>query len=46
MVKRNTLSEGNLSTDLFVKPTDTHQYLHASSWHVFHYKKSIPYNQA
>ena len=41
-----TLSGGNLSTDLFVKPTDTHQYLHASSCHVFHSKKAIPYSQA
>ena len=35
-----------LHTDLFVKPTDTHQYLHASSCHVYHSKKSIPYSQA
>ena len=33
-------------TDLYIKPTDTHQYLHASSCHVFHSKKSIPYSQA
>ena len=26
--------------------TDTHQYLHATSCHVYHSKKSIPYNQA
>ena len=36
----------HLVTDLYVKPTDTHQYLHASSCHVYHSKKSIPYSQA
>ena len=36
---------GNFVTDLYVKPTDTHQYLHASSCHVYHSKKSIPYSQ-
>ena len=41
-----SLSEGSLITDLYVKPTDTHQYLHASSCHVYHSKKSIPYSQA
>ena len=35
-----------ISTDLYVKPTDTHQYLHASSCHAFHTKRSIPYGQA
>ena len=28
-----------LVTDLYVKPTDTHQYLHASSCHVYHSKR-------
>ena len=32
-------------TDLYIKPTDTHQYLHASSCHVSHCKKSIPFSQ-
>ena len=32
--------------DLYVKPTDTHQYLHASLSHVSHCKKSIPFSQA
>ena len=41
-----SLNEGRIVTDLFVKPTDTHQYLHASSCHVYHSKKSIPYSQA
>ena len=40
MKKRN-----QLVTDLYVKPTDT-QYLHASSCHVSHCKKSIPFSQA
>ena len=35
-----------LRTDLFVKPTDTHQYLEASSCHPAHCKSSIPYSQA
>ena len=38
--------EGKLITDLYVKPTDTHQYLHASSCHVYHSKRAIPYSQA
>ena len=38
--------KGNqLVTDLYVKTTDTHQYLHASSCHVSHFKKSIPFSQ-
>ena len=39
-------SENKLLTDLYIKPTDTHQYLEFSSCHVYHSKKSIPYNQA
>ena len=35
-----------LVTDLYIKPTDTHQYLDASSCHAFHSKKSIPFSQA
>jgi len=31
---------------LFVKDTDTHQYLDFSSCHTFHTKKGIPYGQA
>ena len=34
-----------LCTDLFVKSTDTHQYLQASSCHPNHCKTSIPYSQ-
>ena len=33
-------------TDLYIKPTDTHQYLHASSCHVYYSKKPILYSQA
>ena len=40
-----TRCDDRLVTDLFVKATDTHQYLHASSCHVFHSKRSIPYSQ-
>ena len=35
-----------IKTDLFVKETDTHQYLDYSSCHTFHTKKGIPYGQA
>ena len=33
-------------TDLFVKPTDTHQSSHQSSSHPHHCKKGLSYNQA
>ena len=33
-------------TGLFVKPTDTHQFLDPSSSHPYHCKKGIPYRQA
>ena len=35
-----------LATDLYVKPTDTHQYLDATSCHPNHCKTSIPFSQA
>ena len=35
-----------LFTDLYIKPTDTHQYLEFSSCHVYHSKKFIPCSQA
>ena len=38
--------EGVIETDLFVKPTDSHQYFQSSSCHPFHCKKGIPYSQA
>ena len=33
-------------TDLFVKPTDTHQFLDPSYSHLYHCKKGITYSQA
>ena len=33
-------------TDLYYKPTDTHQYLHFNSCHPRHTKHNIPYSQA
>ena len=38
--------QGNISTDIFQKPTNTHPYLHWTSAHPPHLKKSIPYSQA
>ena len=40
------LIDGELKTDLFVKPTDTHQFLDPTSCHPYHCKKAIPYSQA
>ena len=41
------MKKGNqLVTDLYVKPTDTHQDLHSSSCHVSYCKKSKSFNQA
>ena len=41
------IKEGNrIITDLFTKPTDTHQLLHHTSCHPGHTKKGIPYSQA
>ena len=33
------LIDGELKTDLFVKPTDTHQFLDPTSCHPYHCKK-------
>ena len=41
-----TIEEGRLTTDLFTKPTDTHQYLHKYSCHPAHCKSTIAYSQA
>ena len=41
-----SLIDGVIETDLFVKPTDSHQYLQSSSCHPFHCKNGIPYSQA
>ena len=38
--------QGNNSTDVYQKPTDTHPYLHWTSAHSPHLKQSIPYSQA
>ena len=37
---------GQIETDLYVKKTDTHQYLHSTSCHRYHTKTGIPYGQA
>ncbi len=39
-------NNNNLSTNLYVQPTDTHQYLLPSSAHPKHDKHSIPYSLA
>ena len=39
-------NSGSIATDMYVKPTDTHQYLQATSCHPNHTKRSIPYCQA
>ena len=41
-----SITEGIIETDLYVKPTDSHQYLLPSYCHPFYYKKDIPYSQA
>ena len=38
--------ERALQTDLYCKPTDTHQFLHFRSCHRYVNEKSIPYRQA
>ena len=41
------IRDGNrMVTDLYTKPTDTHQYLHQRSCHPSHCKSSIAYSQA
>jgi hypothetical protein len=41
------IKEGTtLSTDIYYKPTDTHQYLHFGACHPHHTKTAIPYNLA
>ena len=41
-----TLEDGLIKTDLYQKPTDTHQYLLWDSCHPHHNKTSIPFSQA
>ena len=41
-----TIKEGNMTTDLYSKPTDKHQYLSPSSSHPTHCFKSTPFSQA
>ena len=40
------LSDGNISTDLYVKPTDRHRFLYYTSSHTDHTKRSIVFSQA
>ena len=40
------LTDGELKTDLVVKPTDTHQFLHPAASQPYHCKKGMPYSQA
>lgn len=40
------MEDSKISTDIFYKPTDTHQYLHFNSCHPRHTKQSLPYSQA
>ena len=40
------LRDGWIGADLYVKPTDTHQFLHIDSCHPVHCKYAIPYCQA
>ena len=35
-----------IHTEIYIKPTDGHQYLHYQSSHALHIKTSIPYSQA
>ena len=41
-----SLSNGDISTDLHIKSTDRHQFLHYTSFHPDHTKCSIIYSQA
>ena len=40
------LLEGKIKTDLYIKETDRHQYLHYSSSHPKHTKQSTVFSQA
>ena len=43
---RVILENNKISSDLYVKEKDTHQYLRPRSCHTYHCVKSIPYSQA
>ena len=43
--KINLTEEGEIWTDLYCKPTDSHDYLHYKSAHPHDCKKSLPYSQ-
>ena len=43
---RLQLENGQRTTDLYVIPMDTHQYLAANSFHPRHCKEAIPFSQA
>lgn len=45
-VKVTKDTHGNITTDLYTKHTDSHLYLHYSSFHPKHQKRSLPYSQA
>ena len=45
-VSVNLTNDGAISTDLYTKPTDTHQYLHMNTCHPNHVKKAIAFSQA
>ena len=38
-------NDGTISTDLYTKPTDTHQYLHVNSCHPNHVKKDLRFRR-
>ena len=40
-----SIAERVIRTDLYVKPTDSHQFVFASSCHPFYCKNVIPYSQ-
>ena len=42
----NFTNDGTISTDLYTKPIDTHQYLHMNSCHPNHVKQAIAFSQA
>ena len=38
------IKNGNITTDLYVKDTATHQYLHYTSAHPYHTKRSVVFS--